>query len=30
MNLLSDHEAGLIAGFMFGLGMGIILGYYIL
>ena len=30
MNLLTDHEAGLIAGFMFALGMGIIVGYYIL
>ena len=30
MNLLTDHEAGLIAGFMFGLGMGLIVGYYIL
>ena len=30
MNLLTDHESGLIAGFMFGLGIGIIIGYYIL
>jgi len=30
MSLLSDHEAGLIAGFLFGLGCGIILGYYVL
>jgi hypothetical protein len=30
MKLLTDHEAGLIAGFMFGMGMGLIVGYYIL
>jgi hypothetical protein len=30
MNLLTDHEAGLIAGFLFGLGCGIIVGYYLL
>ena len=30
MNLLSDHEAGLLAAFMFGLGFGIIVGYYLL
>jgi len=30
MNLLTDHEAGLITGFLFGLSCGIILGYYVL
>ena len=30
MNLVTDYESGLIAGIMFGLGIGIIIGYYIL
>jgi len=30
MRLISDKEEGYLAGFMFGLGIGIMIGYYIL
>ena len=30
MRLISDKEEGYLAGFMFGIGIGIMIGYYIL